>query len=78
MIEATTIDALSSIALLIAITWMHPTKRLNSRSLLDNARYHHARAALQESARQARVPDQGALHSELLPAPRSDRAVTGG
>src|SRR5271166_1990189 len=28
-------------------------------------------------ADQARVPDQGALHSELLPAPRSDRAVMG-
>src|SRR6202040_1527124 len=28
-------------------------------------------------AGQARVPDQGALHSELLPAPRSDRAVMG-
>jgi hypothetical protein len=28
MIEATTIDALSSIALLIAITLMYPTKRL--------------------------------------------------
>src|SRR5437016_14439702 len=28
-------------------------------------------------AGQTRVPDQGALHSELLPAPRSDRAVMG-
>ena len=28
MIEATTIDALSSIALLIAITLLYPTKRL--------------------------------------------------
>src|SRR3984893_11057941 len=28
-------------------------------------------------AGQTRVPDQGALHSELLPAPRSDRAAMG-
>jgi len=41
MIEATTIDALSSIALLIAITLMYPTKRL-IHVFLDNARYHHA------------------------------------
>jgi hypothetical protein len=41
MIEATTIDALSSIALLIAITLLYPTKRL-IHVFLDNARYHHA------------------------------------
>ena len=41
MIEATTIDALSSIALLIAITLMYPTKRL-IHVFLDNAGYHHA------------------------------------
>jgi hypothetical protein len=41
VIEATTIDALSSIALLIAITLMYPTKRL-IHVFLDNARYHHA------------------------------------
>ena len=41
LIEATTIDALSSIALLIAITLMYPTKRL-IHVFLDNARYHHA------------------------------------
>ena len=41
MIEATTIDALSSIALLIAITLLYPTKRL-IHAFLDNARYHHA------------------------------------
>ena len=39
--KATTIDALSSIALLIAITLMYPTKRL-IHVFLDNARYHHA------------------------------------
>jgi transposase len=41
MIEATTIDALSSIALLMAIALMYPTKRL-IHVFLDNARYHHA------------------------------------
>ena len=41
MIEATTIDALSTIALLMAIALMHPTKRL-IHVFLDNAKYHHA------------------------------------
>ena len=41
MLEATTIDALSTIALLMAITLMYPTKRL-IHVFLDNARYHHA------------------------------------
>jgi len=41
MIEATTIDALSTIALLMAIALMYPTKRL-IHVFLDNAKYHHA------------------------------------
>ena len=41
MIEATTVDALSTIALLMAIALMYPTKRL-IHVFLDNARYHHA------------------------------------
>jgi transposase len=41
MIEATTIDALSTIALLMAIALMYPTKRL-VHVFLDNAKYHHA------------------------------------
>ena len=41
MIEATTVDALSTIALLMAIMLMYPTKRL-IHVFLDNARYHHA------------------------------------
>src|SRR5947209_11389260 len=41
MIEATTIDALSTIALLMAIALLYPTKRL-IHVFLDNARYHHA------------------------------------
>src|SRR5262249_45190915 len=41
MIEATTIDATSTIALLMAIVSMYPTKRL-IHVFLDNAWYHHA------------------------------------
>jgi hypothetical protein len=40
MIEATTVDAASTIALLMAIVSMYPTKRL-IHLFLDNARYHH-------------------------------------
>jgi transposase len=42
MVEVTTVDALSTIALLLAITFMYPTKRL-IHVFLDNAKYHHAR-----------------------------------
>ena len=41
MIEATTVDAASTIALLMAIVSMYPTKRL-IHVFLDNASYHHA------------------------------------
>ena len=41
MIEPTTIDAASTIALLMAIVSMYPTKRL-IHVFLDNARCHHA------------------------------------
>ena len=41
MIEVTTVDAASTIALLMAIAMMYPTKRL-IHIFLDNARYHHA------------------------------------
>ena len=41
MIEVTTVDAVSTIALLMAIVTMYPTKRL-IHVFLDNARYHHA------------------------------------
>jgi len=74
MIEATTIDALSTIALLMAIALMYPTKRL-IHVFLDNAKYH--RCARSGMAGETRVPDQAALHSELLPAPRSDRTAMG-
>ena len=42
---------------------------------VDNARYHHAK--LVRLARAAGLPDQAALHPDLLPAPRSDRTKLG-
>jgi hypothetical protein len=42
IVEVTTVDALSTIALLLAIAYMYPTKRL-IHVFLDNAKYHHAR-----------------------------------
>jgi transposase len=41
MIEVLTVDAVSTIALLMAIALMYPTKKL-IHVFLDNARYHHA------------------------------------
>jgi hypothetical protein len=72
MIEATTIDALSTIALLMAIALMYPTKRL-IHVFLDNAKYHHAVLVQAWLAR----PGAGsaALHSDY--APRSDRTAMG-
>lgn len=43
MIDVSTVDAMSTIALLIAIEVMYPAMRL-IHVFLDNARYHHARA----------------------------------
>src|SRR5688572_26107849 len=43
MIEVVTVDALSTIALLIAIETLYPAMRI-IHVFLDNARYHHARA----------------------------------
>lgn len=42
MLEAPTVDAVSTIALLVAIAAMYPRKRL-IHLFLDNARYHHAK-----------------------------------
>jgi len=42
MVEVTTVDAASTIMLLMAIAMMYPTKR-RIHVFLDNARYHHAR-----------------------------------
>jgi transposase len=41
MIEVLTVDAVSTIALLMAIAFMYPTKKL-IHVFLDNAKYHHA------------------------------------
>jgi transposase len=43
MIEVVTVDALSTIALLVAIEALYPARRI-IHVFLDNARYHHARA----------------------------------
>src|SRR6516165_5987726 len=51
MIEVTTVDAVSTIALLMAIVMMYPTKRL-IHVFLDNARYHHAILVQEWLARQ--------------------------
>ena len=50
MLEALTVDAQSTIRLLIAIQHMHPGKRL-IHLFLDNARYHHARLVQEWLAR---------------------------
>ena len=43
MIEVLTVNALSTIALLVAIEALYPARRI-IHVFLDNARYHHARA----------------------------------
>ena len=43
MIEVVTVDAMSTIALLVAIEALYPAMRI-IHVFLDNARYHHARA----------------------------------
>src|SRR5215831_7339437 len=50
MIEVTTVDAQSTIALLIAIAFMYPSKRL-IHVFLDNAKYHHAQIVQEWLAR---------------------------
>ena len=50
MIEVTTVDAQSTIALLMAIAFMYPSKRL-IHVFLDNAKYHHAQIVQQWLAR---------------------------
>jgi hypothetical protein len=75
MIDMATVDALSTIALLMAIVLMYPGKRL-IHVFLDNARYHHARLVQEWLARPG-WPDQASFHFQLLPASRSDRALVG-
>src|SRR5450755_2434649 len=50
MLEVLTVNALSTIALLMAIMIMYPTKRL-IHVFLDNARYHHAQMVQEWLAR---------------------------
>jgi transposase len=50
MIEVTTVDAQSTIALLMAIAYMFPSKRL-IHVFLDNAKYHHAQIVQEWLAR---------------------------
>jgi hypothetical protein len=50
MIDVATVDAVSTIALLMAIALMYPGKRL-IHVFLDNARYHHARLVQEWLAR---------------------------
>src|SRR5215472_13569 len=75
MLEVATVNAVSTIMLLMAIETMYPGKRL-IHVFLDNARYHHAkvRAAV---AGLARMSHQAAFHSSLLSASRCHRAIVG-
>ncbi len=53
MIEVATVDAMSTIALLVAIEALYPAMRI-IHVFLDNARYHHARAVQDWVARPGR------------------------
>jgi transposase len=53
MIEVVTVDALSTIALLVAIEALYPAMRI-IHVFLDNVRYHHARAVQEWLARPGR------------------------
>ena len=75
MLEAVTVDAASTIMLLMAIEAMYPRKRL-IHLFLDNARYHHAKQ-VQAWLAPVRVPDQAALCPRLLPPSQPDRAAMG-
>jgi len=73
MLDVVTVDAASTIMLLMAIEAMYPGKRV-IHLFLDNARYHHAKRVQAWLAR-PEWPDQTALHPSLLPASRPDRAT---
>jgi len=62
MIEADTIDAASTIRLMIALLALHPRKRV-IHLFLDNARYHHARLVQQWLAQQG-----GRIKLHFIPA----------
>jgi len=75
MLEVATVNAASTIMLLMAIEAMYPSKRM-IHLFLDNARYHHAKLVA-SLAGEAGLPDQAPLHPNLLPASGSDRTALG-
>ena len=74
MIEAATVNAVSTIMLLMAIERMYPGKRL-IHLFVDNARYHHAKLVQAWLARPGAA--QAPLHPHLLPASGSDERLWG-
>ena len=75
MLEVETVDAASTIKLMIALLATYPRKRV-IHLFLDNARYHHAKL-VQAWVGATRLPDQAPLHPDVLPAPRPDRTALG-
>ncbi len=75
MIEAETIDAASTIRLMVALLALYPRKRV-VHLFLDSARGHRARLVQQWLAQQG-GRDQASLHPGLLPPSRSDRTAVG-
>jgi hypothetical protein len=75
MKDVLTVDALSTIMLLMAIEAMYPGMRW-IHIFLDKARYHHAKTGA-NVAGAAGQTDQTALHSGLLSAPQPDRTRMG-
>ena len=75
MIEAETIDAMSTIRLLESLELLYPLMAC-IHVFLDNARYHHAKL-VKRMAVAARMPDQAAFPPRLLPASEPDRAAMG-
>jgi len=66
MVDVLTVDAMSTIALLMAIANMYPSKRL-IHVFLDNARYTTPFSF--KNGWQAGMQDQASFYSGLLPAP---------
>ena len=75
MIEAETIDAMSTIRLLESLELLYPLMAC-IHVFLDNARYHHAKLVKQWLARPG-MSDQAAFPPRLLPASEPDRAAMG-
>lgn len=75
VLEAETVDAVSTIALFTAMEALYPTLTL-IHLFLDNARYHHATLVRQWLARPS-CRHQAPFHSDLLPASEPHRAPLG-